>query len=71
MTTCPDEQAPATEDGGNTAVPLAVYQRTVEAKNRERDAAYGCGYDTGFLDGLEAGLRATVAEARAALGIAA
>ena len=70
MTTRPDEQAPATEDGGNTAVPFDVHLRTIEAKNRERDAAYACGYDTGFLDGLEAGLRATVAEARAALGTA-
>lgn len=52
-------------------VPLEVHLRTIELKNAERDDAYGCGYDAGFVDGLEAGLRATLTEARNALGEAA
>lgn len=71
MTTRPDEQAPVTEPGGNAVVSLAVHQHTIELKNAERDRAYQDGYDAGFVDGLEAGLRAELAEARAALGRAA
>jgi hypothetical protein len=71
VTTRPDEQAPAIGPGDNATVSLAVHLRTIELKNAERDDAYTCGYDSGFVDGLETGLRATLPEARAALGVAA
>jgi len=62
---------PGTYASAPDSVPLAVHLRTLESKNRERDDAYACGYDAGFVDGTEAGMRATLAEARAALGTAA
>lgn len=51
-------------------VPVEVHMRTIESKNAERDQAYGDGYEAGLLDGIEIGMRATLAEARAALGAA-
>lgn len=52
-------------------VPYEAVLRLIESKNAERDDAYQAGYHTGYVDGLEAGLRATLTEARAALGEAA
>lgn len=52
-------------------VPQEAVLRLIEAKNAERDAAYQDGYSRGYVDGLEAGLRATLTEARNALGEAA
>jgi hypothetical protein len=43
----------------------------IEAGLRERDAAHQAAYDTGFLDGLESGLRELLDDAATALGRAA
>jgi hypothetical protein len=62
---------PADHPATDTVVSLEVHLRTLELKNAERDRAYGDGYDAGLLDGIEIGLRATLNQARAALGAAA
>lgn len=45
--------------------------RLVAAQVEERLAAYRSGYDAGYADGLEAGLRQLLADAELALGRAA
>jgi|GEM_PF-3758198 len=70
-TAAADLRAAAREYHNVGTVPLRIHLRTLELKNAERDQAYGNGYDAGLLDGIEIGMRATLDQARAALGTAA
>jgi hypothetical protein len=50
---------------------LELAASLIDAQAEERIAAYAAGYDTGHADGLEAGLRQLLDDARLALGRAA